>query len=78
MTELTTAVVRELPVADRGRNLIIEAHPQYLTIRRKGKRLESYSIGWEAVYDCARRRDAASNGIHAPKPLGGRRRKRSR
>lgn len=43
MTKLpfgTGPVVRELPITEKGREIIIEVHPAYLVYREKGRRKE--------------------------------------
>ena len=43
---------RETAVCVRGRALIVELHPGFLTVREKGRR-QAASVDYRAVYDLA-------------------------
>ena len=50
MTSLTRPVRRETATTVRGRALVVELHPGYLTLRQKGKH-HAVSVGYDAVLD---------------------------
>jgi hypothetical protein len=50
MTGLNRVVRRETAVVCRGRLLIVELHPGYLTLRQKGRR-QSVVVDYRAAFD---------------------------
>ena len=53
----TSPTRRETAVIVRGRPLVIEAHPAYCRLRRKGCR-EAYLIHWQTVWQRAAEMEA--------------------
>ena len=54
MTKLTTPLVRETAMTERGETLVIEVHAKYLVYRFKGKR-EKFPLGHLEALDLARK-----------------------
>lgn len=70
MTQLTKPVRRETAATTRGRALIVELHPGYMTLREKGRRFK-VSVEYGAVLHLAYKQLAAAK--LAEKKKGGRR-----
>lgn len=52
MTRIDRILKRETAVNYRGTPLVIELHPKYASLRRKGAR-EAVSISYEAIFEAA-------------------------
>lgn len=55
-------VVRETSVIYRGSTLIVELHPSFLVLRRKGKR-ERWVLDYEVGHECAQKVWAREQGV---------------
>ncbi len=65
MTKLTTSrpVVRETAVSLRGRHpLVVELWPGFLVIRTKGRKSDTYTIDYQAIYETAAKIEARRHG----------------
>ena len=64
MTKLspTAVVVRETAEMERDRPLVVRLHAKYLEIWPKGTR-EVYRLGYDVIFDAARKRAAYSAGV---------------
>lgn len=65
MTKLNSSrpVVRETAVCYRGRRpLVVELWPGFLVIRSKGKKSDTYTIDYQAIYETAAKIEARRNG----------------
>lgn len=71
MTQLTKPVRRETAATTRGRSLIVELHPGYMTLREKGRRFKM-SVEYGAVLHLAYKQLAAQR-LAEKKKKGGRR-----
>lgn len=55
MTDLKqdSVVTRETAISYKGRPLIVELHPGYMVLRRKGSRSERYMLSYDAAFEAA-------------------------
>lgn len=60
MTKLNydSVVVRETVATHRGREIIVELHARYMTLRPKGLRQQSVNVSYDVAYENALLRDA--------------------
>lgn len=57
MSRITRPVRRETNARERGRNVVIELHPEYAVVRLKGQRTR-YCISYEGIYWAAAKAEA--------------------
>jgi hypothetical protein len=50
LTSATPPLVRETAIAIQGLPLVVELHPGFVVVRRKGCKVEKYMVPWDAVY----------------------------
>lgn len=68
MTKLVDhPIKRETAVIDRRRPLVVELFDRYMTLRPKGTR-QAVNVGYDVIYDYARKRHWAVEQTRKPKP----------
>lgn len=66
MTKLpfgTGPVIRELPVTEKGREIIVELHPAFLVYREKGRRKELARVDHAVAIAAGQKVSAREAGI---------------